>query len=128
MRLDAIEVVTLFVEDIDASKAFYQKVFNPEVLGEDEGSALLKFSGAMINLLRASQAPELVTPSPVGAADSGPRMLFTVRVDDVDAAYAELRDKGVTFLNGPINRPWGRRTATFADPAGHAWELAQPIT
>jgi uncharacterized glyoxalase superfamily protein PhnB len=28
-------------------------------------------------------------------------------------------------LSGPANREWGMRTATFADPAGHIWEIAQ---
>ena len=37
MRLDAIEVVTLFVEDIDDAKAFYQKVFTPEIVYQDDG-------------------------------------------------------------------------------------------
>ena len=127
MRLDAIEVVTLFVEDIAGAKAFYQKVFNPEILHQDEGSAVLKFSGAMINLLQASRAPTLVAPSPVGAADSGARMLFTIRVDDVNATFVDLQTRGIAFLNGPIDRPWGRRTAAFADPAGHVWEIAQEI-
>ncbi|MFK4811141.1 VOC family protein [Devosia sp. ZW T5_3] len=127
MRLNAIEVVTLFVEDIAAAKAFYQKVFAAEIIGEDPVSALLKFSGAMLNLLAASQAPELVTPSPVGAATSGARMLLTVRVDDVNATYADLQSRGVTFLNGPMDRHWGRRTAAFADPSGHVWEIAQEI-
>jgi hypothetical protein len=27
-------------------------------------------------------------------------------------------------VNGPVDRPWGRNAA-FADPAGHAWEVAQ---
>jgi uncharacterized glyoxalase superfamily protein PhnB len=31
------------------------------------------------------------------------------------------------LLNGPIDRPWGRRTAAFADPAGHLWEVAQEL-
>ena len=45
--LDAIEVVTLFVEDIDDAKAFYQKVFAPEIVYQDEVSSVLKFSGAI---------------------------------------------------------------------------------
>ena len=41
MKLNAIEVVTLFVEDIDASKAFYAKVFAAdEVFGDDVSSVL----------------------------------------------------------------------------------------
>jgi len=27
--------------------------------------------------------------------------------------------RGVALLNGPMNRPWGVRTASFADPGGH---------
>ena len=72
MRLDAIEVVTLFVEDIDEAKAFYQKVFTPEIVYQDEVSAVLKSSGAMVNLLAVTQAPELVEPSAVAAPGSAP--------------------------------------------------------
>ena len=127
MKLNAIEVVTLFVEDIAASKAFYGSVFAAEEVFGDAVSSVLQFDGAMINLLQADQAPELVTPVAVGAAGAGPRMMFTVRVDDADAVCADLAEKGVTLLNGPIDRPWGRRTAAFADPSGHVWEIAQVI-
>jgi catechol 2,3-dioxygenase-like lactoylglutathione lyase family enzyme len=125
MKLDTIEVVTLFADDIEATKAFYRKVFAVETLFEDVAGAVLKFSGAVINLLAVSEAPELVTPAPVGTA--GARMLLTIRVDDVDATCAELAALGVSLLNGPIDRPWGRRTAAFADPSGHVWEVAQVI-
>jgi catechol 2,3-dioxygenase-like lactoylglutathione lyase family enzyme len=127
MRLDAIEVVTLFVEDIDDAKAFYQKVFTPEIVYQDDVSAVLKFSGAMINLLAATQAPELVEPSAVAAPGSGARVLLTIKVDDVDAVCTQLGRHGVSLLNGPVDRPWGRRTAAFADPSGHVWEVAQEI-
>ncbi|MFF0951679.1 VOC family protein [Rhizobium leguminosarum] len=127
MLLDRIEVVTLFVDDIDAAKAFYQKVFAPEVVYQDAVSAVLKFSGAMINLLDAVQAPQLVQPVAVSAPGSGARVLLTIKADDVDAVCVELRKLGVTLLNGPIDRPWGRRTAAFADPSGHVWEVAQEL-
>ncbi|MBA1345472.1 VOC family protein [Rhizobium sp. WYCCWR 11146] len=127
MLLDRIEVVTLFVDDIDAAKAFYQKVFAQEVVYQDAVSAVLKFSGTMINLLDAAQAPQLVQPVAVSATGSGARVLLTLKVDDVDAVCAELRKLGVMLLNGPIDRPWGRRTAAFADPSGHVWEVAQEL-
>ena len=38
-----------------------------------------------------------------------------------------LRVRGVELLNGPTNRPWGVRTASFADPDGHIWEVAGKI-
>lgn len=127
MRLDAIEVVTLFVDDIDAAKAFYETVFSAETVYQDAVSQVLKFSGAMVNLLDADQAPELVAPSPVTPSAAGARMLLTIRVDDVDAVCHELAQKGIALLNGPIDRPWGRRTAAFADPSGHVWEIAQEL-
>ena len=123
----AIEVVTLFVEDLPAMRAFYQSVFAPEVLLEDEVVAVLKFSGMAINLLQIAAAPELVTPIPVGTAQAGPRMLLTIKVKSCDAACADLAAKGIVLLNGPIDRPWGRRTAAFADPAGNVWEVAEEL-
>jgi uncharacterized glyoxalase superfamily protein PhnB len=51
-------------------------------------------------------------------------MQFTLDVDDVDAMCAELAARGVELLNGPMDRPWGIRTASFKDPAGHIWEIA----
>ena len=56
-------------------------------------------------------------------ADVGPRAVLTVEVDDVDAKCAELQELGVSLLNGPMDRPWGVRTASFRDPAGHIWEI-----
>lgn len=37
------------------------------------------------------------------------------------------RRAGVRVLNGPIDRPWGLRTASFTDPDGHVWELAEKL-
>ena len=123
---NAIEVVTLFVNDIGEAKAFYAKVFEPQVVYQDEVSCVLKFDGAMVNLLQASRAPQLVQPAPVASA--GARFLLTIKVADVDAVCADLQHRGVALLNGPIDRPWGRRTAAFADPSGHVWEVAQDLS
>ena len=54
-------------------------------------------------------------------------MLLTIKVSNVDAISQALADQGAPLLNGPIDRPWGRRTAAFADPAGHVWEIAQDL-
>jgi lactoylglutathione lyase len=120
-----ISAITLFVEDLEATKGFYRDVFGVPMTYEDEASAVFEFGNTMINLLKATEAVELVAPAPVGAADTGPRMQFTMTVDDVDATCDELRRRGVELLNGPMDRPWGIRTASFRDPAGHIWEIAK---
>ena len=50
--------------------------------------------------------------------------MLTVNVPDVDAVCAELADRGVPLVNGPMDRPWGIRTASFRDPSGQIWEVA----
>ena len=125
--LNAIETITLFVDDITKAKAFYLRVFETGVIYEDGVSCVLKFEGLMVNLLQASEAPQLVQPAPVAPAKTGSRMLLTIKVADVDAVCATLQGRGVTLLNGPLDRPWGRRTAAFADPSGHVWEIAHEL-
>ncbi|MES2057069.1 MAG: VOC family protein [Pseudomonadota bacterium] len=125
--LSAIEVVTLFVDDFPAARDFYRQVFAAESIYADDVSEVLKFGGLLVNLLQATEAPDLVVPHAVAPMESGVRMLLTIRVDNTDAVCAALARHGVALLNGPIDRPWGRRTAAFADPAGHVWEIAQEI-
>ena len=120
-----ISAITLFVEDLAATKAFYQEVFGLPVHFEDDASAVFDFGNTLINLLKISEADELIAPAPVARAEAGARMQFTIGVDDVDATCAELIARGVELLNGPIDRPWGIRTASFRDPAGHIWEIAK---
>ena len=90
----------------------------------DDSSAVFKFGETLINLLETGEAPSLVAPAPVAAPDRGVRFQFTLAVDDVDAMADELKRRGVELLNGPMDRPWGIRTASFRDPGGHIWEIA----
>jgi uncharacterized glyoxalase superfamily protein PhnB len=92
---------------------------------EDDSSAVFNFGNTMINLLVATAAPELIDPAVVAAREAGSRCQFTIEVDDVDARCAELTKRGVKLLNGPMDRPWGIRTASFVDPGGHIWEIAK---
>ena len=121
----SIFAITLFVEDLEVTKAFYQRVFGLPVHFEEGNSAVFKFGDTMINLLRISQAGELVEPATVAPREAGSRFVFTIAVDDVDAMCAELAERGVELLNGPMDRTWGIRTASFVDPGGYIWEIAQ---
>ncbi|MDQ3542150.1 MAG: VOC family protein [Chloroflexota bacterium] len=120
----SIFATTVFAEHLAPMKEFYGRVFDLPCVFEGGTSAVFAFGETLINIIDISGAPELIDPAPVAGPNAGARSMFTIRVNDVDALYAQLVDKGVTFLNGPIDRPWGPRTATFADPAGHMWEIA----
>ena len=122
-----IGAITLFVEDVPRSKAFYARAFDAAPILEDESSAAFRLDNAILNVLDRSEADELITPAAVGQGDAGSRFQLTIWVEDADTACSELGTRGVTLLNGPIDRPWGVRTAAFADPDGHIWEVAQQL-
>jgi uncharacterized glyoxalase superfamily protein PhnB len=94
------------------------------IVFEDPNSEVFRFGSTLVNLLDQSAASELVEPATVAGAGSGSRTVFTIKVNDVDATCAMLAERGVTLLNGPMDRPWGVRTASFFDPGGHIWEIA----
>lgn len=120
-----VSVITLFVQDLPAAKSFYQDVFSLPVFFEDKNSAVFKFENLLVNLLADPAAHELIEPATVASSEAGSRFQFTIEVEDVDATCAKLAEHGVKLLNGPMDRPWGIRTASFTDPGGHIWEIAQ---
>ena len=127
VSLKGVGAITIFVEDPSRSKAFYEKVFDAPAVYEDDNSVAFKFENTIVNLLARPAAHELVAPATVASGDAGASFQLTVWVDDADAVCAELVKRGVELLNGPLNREWGMRTAAFADPDGHVWEVAQEL-
>ena len=120
-----IEAITLFTRDFEQSKSFYRKVFGLPLHFEDANSAVFKFGETLVNLLEISEADELIEPAKVADRKSGASFVLTIVVEDLDAMCVELINRGVELLNGPMDRPWGIRTASFMDPAGYIWEIAQ---
>ncbi len=119
-----IYAITLFVDDLELCRQFYQRVFSLPVVFADNDSTVIKFGDTFINLLKAETADELIHPAKVSTPKAGSCFVFTIHVDDVDVMCAELVKHGVTILNGPMDRPWGPRTASFIDPGGFIWEIA----
>jgi catechol 2,3-dioxygenase-like lactoylglutathione lyase family enzyme len=120
-----IGAMTLYVPDLDGARKFYADAFglDAQVLGED--TAMLRFEGVFVFLHRAAAAaqplPEVLQEAGKGAGQ------FAIIVEDVDAVCAEIAGRGVRPLTGPADRDWGMRTATFADPGGNVWEIAQEL-
>jgi catechol 2,3-dioxygenase-like lactoylglutathione lyase family enzyme len=148
-RLSTVTAITLLVEDLPLTRRFYERVFCVEPTREDEHSAAFSFNGGAlaVSLYMSSDAREhrlLGRGVHVGRMrEVGRRFQLRVAVESVDEVYARLRRleeeeeveeaKGegegwplvVEGLTGPRLRPWGARTVTFQDPAGHCWEVAE---
>jgi catechol 2,3-dioxygenase-like lactoylglutathione lyase family enzyme len=125
--LNALGAITMFVEDRDRAKAFYERAFAAPSVYEDDNSVVFQLDNVVVNLLVAREAHDLIRPARVAAQEAGSRFQLTIWVDDTDAVCDELARRGVELLNGPLDRPWGLRTAAFADPDGHIWEVAGKI-
>ena len=119
-----VSAVTLFVQDLQAAKRFYELAFKRPVVHEDEDAVAFSFGTIVVNLLRSAAVAELIEPATM-VAGAGARLVLTIDVDDVDDVCAELQARGIEPLNGPMDRPWGVRTASFQDPDGHVWEIAR---
>jgi catechol 2,3-dioxygenase-like lactoylglutathione lyase family enzyme len=125
--LKSVTAITMFIEDRARAKQFYERVFDVASVYEDDVSIAFKFEHLVVNLLENRAAPGLIEPASVAGPEPGSRFQLTISVEDTDAVCAQLAELGVDLLNGPINREWGIRTASFTDPDGHIWEVAGPI-
>jgi lactoylglutathione lyase len=122
-------MLVLFVRDLHRQKDFYQSVMGLEFEHGDERSAAFKMGPDSFLLRDHTGAQDLLSPQDVDHEVSrGARSVLVTPVDDVDAAYEELRARGVEFIRAPEDRWWGLRCAHFRDPEGNVWEIHQPVS
>jgi catechol 2,3-dioxygenase-like lactoylglutathione lyase family enzyme len=122
-----LDVISLFAEDVPGTAAFYRDVLGLTVVFEDEHSAVFKLENVMLNLRDIPEASAIIEPITVASPQGGSRSLLAIFVDDAEAVCSELVQLGIVLLNGPVDQPWGTRTACFSDPAGHIWEVVQDL-
>ena|SRR5947209_20625920 len=128
-KLKRIDVVVLFVEDLNRAKSFYGDTLGMQLQFEDEASAGFDFDTALLLLLTIDGAKDLLSIEAVAAQHhNGAHSQLVSFVDDVDAVYKDLVAQGVEFVREPIDREWGMRTAHFKDSEGNIWELAQQLS
>lgn len=118
-----VAAMTLFITDKEVTRDFYTRFFGAGPIHEDDASIVFRVGETLANFLLVQAVDELIAPAAM--APAGVRAVFTLPVADVDAAAAQVQAAGIVLLNGPMDRPWGIRTASVQDPDGHVWELAR---
>lgn len=109
-----LDIVNLFVRDMQGAKAFYTETLGLPVIEEMSDTnfvALRPAAGSPITLQDAATLPPGVVVQPGG-------MELGLAVDDVDAVWREWTAKGVRPLSEPMDLPFGR-TFLASDPEGH---------
>jgi uncharacterized glyoxalase superfamily protein PhnB len=51
-----------------------------------------------------------------------------MRVSDVDAHYANAKQRGARIVRPPADQPYGERQYSVEDSGGHQWTFSQSIT
>jgi lactoylglutathione lyase len=58
-----VGAITLFVDDPQRSKEYYERVFGATTIYEDEDAAAFGFENMVVNTLRRREADELIAPA-----------------------------------------------------------------
>ena len=124
MNLRQIHHVAIIVSDYIKSRKFYVETLGFQIIRENYRPSRgdykldLKLEGCELELFSASGNP----PRPSYPEACGLRHL-AFRVDDVDAAIAELREKGIETEPVRVDEFTGKRMTFFQDPDGLPLEL-----
>jgi catechol 2,3-dioxygenase-like lactoylglutathione lyase family enzyme len=114
--MTSVATVTVWVDDPAALAEWYVAHTGLGILQQTPRFALLGGDGG--GAIGFHVGEPLATPE---------RVQFHVEVDDVDAVVERLTARGVVFDEPPTDRPWGVRSATCTDPAGHSVEFTTPF-
>lgn len=125
MTPQRVTLITLGVDDLDRSRAFYA------ALGWTPAEALdqvvfYRMHGLVLGLFgKSALAADQGRPdAPLGTGAITLAQNFATEAE-VNAAYATTLAAGATSLKAPEKVFWGGYSGYYADPDGHVWELAK---
>jgi catechol 2,3-dioxygenase-like lactoylglutathione lyase family enzyme len=110
MNVEHTDFVSVFTQDIQRAKEFYAGTLGLEIESESDEDMEFRCGQVTLDVFDPSSIGQSFAVSPAGLA---------LRVQDVDAARAELEAKGVEF-EGETVQTGVCRMAFFKDPDGNA--------
>jgi hypothetical protein len=118
-----LNAVILGVDDLGQVREFYTRL-GWRARPRDGLFARFELGGTALVLFPRDLLAEASGAAP-GNPGSGaiPAMILDSE-QAIDDALAAVLAAGGSVLSEPLDRPWGARTAYFADPGGNTWELA----
>lgn len=119
-----ITSVLLWVQENTLSEKFYKKV-GFDVIRSDDQHSVVSLGGVEIVLVSMRDEEPFTKDSMAG--EKGKGVYVYIAVQDVDATYAQLADKGLTPATVPRDWGWGNREFILKDPDGYKLCFWQPI-
>ncbi|MGL4107442.1 VOC family protein [Clostridium sp. LP20] len=123
-----INLITIWTEDIDRMKEFYNKVLGFKIINDLGNYVEFENSGARFAICKREVMHNYSKEYEKKAVGQGFELAFPCEsTSDVDKSFKELIEKGATFIKEPQDMPWNQRTALFADPDGNIHEIFSEI-
>jgi catechol 2,3-dioxygenase-like lactoylglutathione lyase family enzyme len=130
-RVSQILETSLYVDDLNRSRNFYQAVFGFVSIFQDDRMCAMEVPGEQMLLLFRHGMTAQPVPGPGGATipphhGSGAlHVAFAIPFGELAAWEEHLRDREVA-VESRIRWPAGGTSLYFRDPDGHALEVATP--
>jgi catechol 2,3-dioxygenase-like lactoylglutathione lyase family enzyme len=119
-----VSLVTLGVSDLARARAFYEQLGWTTGAAADADVVFFQAGGMVVGLWDRAELA-LDTGLVDGGGFGGITLAHNVGSPEaVDATIDEARAAGGTVTREPAATFWGGYSGVFADPDGHAWEIA----
>ena len=120
MKYQGLIWAGIYVENLETSISFYQNVLGLALLGQGEDWAHFDSGdGTLLELFTGGTSWE----EPKKPDQQS--IVLGLRVDDLDVAIAELKEKGVEFIPEGSGEFAGTRWAHFSDVEGNQLEVKE---
>ena len=112
-----LSLVTLGVEDLRRSIAFYEALGWRRKARNSQGVAFFQLGGMVLSLFGREALADDVGVAPFGEGFRGIALAHNVRErHEVDAVVAEVGAAGGSLVKEPEDKSWGGYAAYVADP------------
>ena len=121
-----VSIVTLGVADLARSRAFYCDGLGwRESSASNESVVFIDAGGVVFGIYPRDKLAEDIGCDADGQGFSGVTLAHNVsQKEDADRVLAEAEKAGAKILKPAQDVFWGGYSGYFADPDGHAWEVA----
>ncbi|HXW84188.1 MAG TPA: VOC family protein [Candidatus Binataceae bacterium] len=127
-----VSIITLGVSDFATSLRFYREGlgFPTDKYNDGDGIAFFRLEGSWLAIYPLDKLAEDARASSAGSGFRGVTLSHNVKTrEEVDQVVQLAVAAGAKLMKQPQSASWGGYSGYFADPDGHAWEVAyNPFT
>lgn len=129
-RISQILETSLYVEDLDRSRQFYERVFGFSALFGDDRMCAMEVPGEQVLLLFRHGMTDQPAPTPYGVIPphhgrGALHLAFAIPLREVEHWERHLQEAGIA-IESRVTWPRGGTSLYFRDPDGHSLEVATP--